>query len=116
MKLWRLRAILTGVSPPRARHGRRAPGFAVRSSGFEPKLQLRRKADQGRLGRVKPELAQPIGQPGSAWLAAVRAGLDVAQLEANLRKSPGERLSAHRRARHMAQQLRRAMENRHARH
>ena len=114
--------------PPVARH-LTPTGFNSRKANQEspnsrpkqgrparPKLQLRGETDQGRLGRVKPELAQSMNQPGSAWEAAVRAGFDVSQLEANLRKSPGERLSAHRRARHLAQQLRRAMDNRHARH
>ena len=47
---------------------------------------------------------------GPAWLAAKEFGVDMAQLEANLMKTPWERIQQHSRALNTALLLRQAME------
>jgi hypothetical protein len=64
---------------------------------------------------VKQDIFQPNHAPDVAWQAAAQAGIDMTQLEANLRKTPWERLCAHRRARRIVLELKLAVEKRHAR-
>jgi hypothetical protein len=55
----------------------------------------------------------PKEQPkGLAWRAAEAHGFDMSLVEANLRRTPRERLLAHDRALRTAQRLRVAMEKR----
>ena len=54
------------------------------------------------------------GLEGPAWRVARAYGIDMSQLEDNLRKTPIERIRAHDRALNGAQMLRRAMREQHA--
>ena len=50
---------------------------------------------------------------GSAWVRAEQAGLDMSLVEANLRRTPLERMRQHDRALHTALSLRLAMKEQH---
>ena len=49
---------------------------------------------------------------GAAWRAAEEYGFDMSLIEANLRRTPAERLVEHDRALTLAQELQAAMERR----
>lgn len=51
----------------------------------------------------------------SAWKAAEEYGCDMSLIEVNLRKTPAQRILAHRRSLQTLTLLREAMEKRHAR-
>jgi len=55
----------------------------------------------------------PRNYPSNAWKEAEAAGMDMSLLEANLRKSPLERIRAHDRALAAAISLRQAVRDRH---
>ena len=57
---------------------------------------------------------ESCGDSSSAWDAARRHGIDTSLIEANLRKTPVERIRAHARALAMAMTLREAMRRRDA--
>ena len=54
-------------------------------------------------------------KPGAAWRAAEAYGFDMSLIEANLRKTPAERIRLHAIALRTALALRDAMRNRRAR-
>lgn len=54
------------------------------------------------------------GKRMSAWELARRYGVDMAQLAANLRKSPAERLAQHQKALAVVMSLRDGVKKRHA--
>lgn len=62
------------------------------------------------VGKIEPE---PVG--ASAWKAAEAYGFDMSLIEANLRRTPAERIRLHARALALALSLRQQMKNRRAR-
>jgi hypothetical protein len=62
--------------------------------------------------RSQAEPAEPKEAVASAWKAAEAYGFDMSLIEANLRRTPAERLRAHTRALVLARSLRTQMKTR----
>lgn len=60
------------------------------------------------VGEIEP---QPEDGETSAWTAAEAYGFDMSLIEANLRRTPAERIRAHARALALAIALRQQMKN-----
>ena len=63
------------------------------------------------VGEIEPE-SKDVG--ASAWKAAETYGFDMSLIEANLRRTPAERIRTHARALALALALRQQMKNRRA--
>jgi hypothetical protein len=63
------------------------------------------------VGETEPE---PKGSGASAWKAAEAYGFDMSLIEANLRRTPAERIRMHARTLALALTLRQQMKNRRA--
>jgi hypothetical protein len=63
------------------------------------------------VGEIEPELKE-VGT--SAWQAAAKYGFDMSLIEANLRRTPAERIRMHARTLALALALRQQMKNRRA--
>lgn len=63
------------------------------------------------VGEIEPE---PKHVDASAWKAAEAYGFDMSLIEANLRRTPAERIRLHARALTLALSLRQQMKNRRA--
>ena len=63
------------------------------------------------VGKIEPE---PKHAETSAWKTAEAYGMDMSLIEANLRRTPAERIRLHARALALALSLRQQMKNRRA--
>ncbi len=97
-------AAARGVAPDTERRDERA-AVAIWQCG----------APGGTILPMREDPQHPAPTQRSAWLDAEAHGCDMSLLQANLGKTPAERIRAHDRALATAEALRRAMEQRTAR-